>query len=44
MGIRIENNQIIVLSPESSDEVGRVPISSYEDVQKALLMMVLGVL
>ena len=36
MPINIENNQITVLSPATLEEVGKVTISTHQDVQNAL--------
>jgi len=38
MAIKIENNQIIILSPATMQQVGQVEISSSDDVENALLI------
>ena len=36
MGLRIENNELIISNPETLNEVGRVRVSNIEDVESAL--------
>ena len=36
MPINIENNQVIVLSPATLEEVGRVNVSTHEEVKNVL--------